>query len=72
MILFTWGKERKAVQLAKNIINQNSQIKILHQELDTLPRECNTTEVFFLETELKRLKTERQRNIDELLCINPF
>ena len=72
MILFTWGKERRAVQLAKKIITQNSKIKILHEKLDILPRNENATEVFFLETEIIKIKAERQSNIDELTSINPF
>ncbi|MBO6184230.1 MAG: hypothetical protein J6O88_05970 [Chryseobacterium sp.] len=72
MILFTWGKERRAVQLAKKIIDQNSKIRILHEELDTMPRTANNTNIFFLENEIRKLKSERQNNLDELTTINPF
>ncbi|MCX8533070.1 hypothetical protein [Chryseobacterium luquanense] len=72
MILFIWGKERRAVQLAKKIIDQNSKIKILHEELDIIPRTGKTTKVFFLENEIRKVKSERQKNIDELTTINPY
>ncbi len=72
MILFTWGKERRAVQLAKKIIDLNSKIKILHEELDLIPRTENNTKVFFLENELRKLKFHRQIKLDELITIHPY